>query len=122
MTQHLDDIWVRPLRVERSQGDRGFAPNIGDVFLVVYLHIRNQSGSVYRVSYGDFEVLDGHGQLDPPLQESFTRRRLREVQLIPGGQTDGTLVFEVPFSEPLAELIYQPDILNPSKQKLWLLK
>jgi hypothetical protein len=120
MTQHVDDIWVTPRRIERSQGARGIVPNLGDEFLVVHLKIVNRSQVDFQVQINDFKVLDSHGQIDPPLQQDFTRLRLREVQLIPGGHTEGTLVFEIPLSDAAALLIYQPDTLDPLKRKLWL--
>jgi Domain of unknown function (DUF4352) len=121
-TQHLDDVWLTLRRVDHSQGAGGVVPNIGDEFLVAHLRIVNRSESNYRVSLGDFVVLDSNGQLDPPLQQDFTRRKLREVQLIPGGHTEGTLIFEAPKGDLGAELLYAPDILSPSKRKVWLLR
>jgi hypothetical protein len=122
MTEHLDNIWVTPLRVDHSQGANGIVPNIGDEFLVVHLRIVNRSDNDYHVNLGNFVVLDSSGQLDPPLQQDFTRRKLREVQLVPGGHTFGTLVFEAPQGDRGAELIYAPDILNPGSRKVWLLR
>jgi hypothetical protein len=122
MTLHVDDIWVTPWRVDHSQGAHGIYPNIGDEFLVVHLKIVNRSQVDFPVQINDFKVLDGHGQIDPPLQQDFTRLRLREVQLIPGGHTNGTLVFETPVNDPVATLVYQPDTLDPLKRKLWLMR
>jgi hypothetical protein len=122
MTEHLDNIWITPLRVDHSQGADGIVPNIGDEFLVVHLRIVNLSDTDYQVTTSDFQVLDSNGQLDPPLQQDFTRRKLREVQLIPNGHTFGTLVFEAPQGDSAAELLYAPDPLNPSKRKIWRLE
>jgi hypothetical protein len=97
-------------------------PNLGDEFLVVTLRIVNRSDTDFRVSSGDFMVLDGHGEMNPPLVNDFTRQRLREVRLVPQGYTAGTLVFETPKADTTAELIYQPDFLSPSKHKTWILK
>src|SRR5579871_3709371 len=83
MTQHLDDIWVTPFWIEHSQGASGIVPNLGDEFLVVHVRIKNLSQSDYPVRLLDFQVLDSHGQLDPPLIQNFTRRGLREVHLVP---------------------------------------
>lgn len=121
--QHLDDIWITPYVVDHSQGTKQTAPNIGDEFLVVHLRIRNRSQVDYRVTTDDFRVLDGHGVLDPPLTADFTRLRLRDqVQLIPQGYIDGTLVFEVPLHDDAARLLYRPEVLDPSKRKEWLLR
>lgn len=122
MTQHLDNVWVTPYHLERSQGGGGILPNVDDEFAVVFLRIVNRSDSDFHVSVGDFTVLDSHGQLDPPLPNDFTRRGLREVRLIPQGYTKGTLIFEVPKADTGAELIYQPDVLSPSKRKIWILR
>jgi hypothetical protein len=122
MTLHLDDIWITPYQVQHSQGANGIVPNIGDEFLIVYLRIKNRSQVDFPVHQADFQVLDGHGQIDPPLSQDFTRQRLREVQLIPGGHCEGTLIFEAPMHDPVAALVYQPDALDPSKRKLWLIK
>ncbi len=122
MTQHLDNVWVTPYHIERSQGGNGILPNYGDEFVVVSLRIVNRSDSDFRVLSGDFMVLDSHGQIDPPLLNDFTRRRLREVRLIPQGYTSGTLIFEVPKADSSAELMYQPDFLSPSKRKTWILR
>lgn len=122
MTQHLDDIWVTPFWVEHSQGVPGILPNLGDEFLVVHVRIRNRSQSDFPVHLQDFQILDSHGQLDPPLTQDFTRRRLREVHLVPLGHTEGTLIFEVPMHDPGAVLMYQPEPLDPTKRKEWLLR
>ncbi|HWE62501.1 MAG TPA: DUF4352 domain-containing protein [Chloroflexota bacterium] len=123
MTLHLDDIWITPLWVDHSQGGNGVVPNAGDEFLVVNLSIVNRSQVDYQVRDNAFQVLDSHKVLDPPLSTDFTRRHLREVKLIPGGYIRGTLIFEVPLHEPAAYLIYQPDpLLDPSKQKIWVLR
>jgi hypothetical protein len=122
LTQHLDNVWVTPYHLERSQGGSGIFPNLGDEFLVVSLRIANKSDTDFRVSAGDFMVLDSHGQIDPPLINDFTRRRIREVRLVPLGFTSGTLIFEVPKADTSAELIYQPDFLSPSKHKIWILR
>ncbi len=122
MTLHLDDIWVTPLRLYHSQGAGGNRPNLGDEFLIVHLLIRNRSQFDYQVQTSDFQVLDSQGQLDPPLEQNFTLMRLREVKLIPGGHTEGTLVFETPLHDAAARLIYEPDQLDPTKRKEWLLR
>lgn len=122
MTQHLDNVWITPFRLERSQGGNGIVPNIGDDFDVVSLRIVNKSDSDIHVLFADFMVLDSHGQIDPPLVNDFNRRMLREVRLIPQGYTVGTLVFEVPKADTAAELIYEPDFLSPSKHKVWILR
>jgi hypothetical protein len=122
MTEHLDNVWITLRRLDHSQGGHGILPNLGDEFLIAYLHIENRSESAYRISLGDFQVLDSHGQIDPPLLVDFTRRRLREVSLVPGGHSDGTLIFEAPKGDLAAQLVYQPDVLSPSKHKVWLLK
>lgn len=120
--QHLDGIWVTPRRVGHSQGAADILPNVGDEFLVVDLHIQNRSQSDYAVRASDFSVLDSHGQLASPLTRDFTRRHLRgEIDLIPQGYTDGTLIFETPLRDPSARLYYQPDALDPTKRKEWLL-
>jgi uncharacterized protein DUF4352 len=121
MTQHLDDIWITPLRIDHSQGTRDIQPNLGDEFIVIHLRIRNRSQVDYPVRTSDFQVLDGNGAIDPPLAQDFTRMRLREVRLIPKGHIDGTLIFEVPLKNPAARLIYQHDALDPSKRKEWIL-
>jgi Domain of unknown function (DUF4352) len=120
MTQHVDDIWVTPRHVDHSQGEHGIVPNIGDEFLIIHLKIVNRSQVDFPVQLSDFKVLDSNGQIDPPMQQDFTRSRLREVQLIPGGHTEGTLVFETPLGDSAAVLMYQPDTLDPLKRKLWL--
>ena len=122
MTEHLDNIWVTPYHLERSQGGSGIAPNLGDEFLVVSVRIVNRSDADFRVTTSDFMVLDSQGQIDPPLATDFTRRRLREIRLIPQGHTVGTLIFEAPKADPAAELVYQPDVLSPSKRKIWILR
>jgi hypothetical protein len=122
MTQHLDDIWVTPFWVEHSQGTPGILPNLGDEFLVIHVRIRNLSQNDFPVRLQDFQVLDSHGQLDPPLTQNFTRRGLREVHLVPLGHTEGTMIFEVPMRDPGAILMYQPETLDPSKRKEWLLR
>ena len=119
--QHLDNINVTPYHLERSQGGRGILPNLGDEFLVVSFRISNHSDSDFRIAAGDFYVIDSHGQVDPPLQDDFTRRRIREIRLIPLGHTEGTLIFEVPKADPASRLYYQPDVLSPSKRKIWIL-
>jgi hypothetical protein len=120
--QHLDNIWVTPLHVGHSQGAQGIVPNLGDEFLVVSLRIRNLSQNDFLVREGDFFVLDSHGEIDPPLDHDFTRMHLRAVRLIPHGYTYGTLVFEAPVHDPAATLVYQPDILDPTKHLEWLLR
>lgn len=120
--QHLDNIWVTPLRVNHSQGANGILPNLDDEFLVVYLRLRNLSANDFPVRAGDFFVLDSHGEIDPPLDHDFTRTRLREVRLIPHGYTIGTLVFEAPVHDLAATLVYQPDILDPTKHLEWLIR
>ena len=122
MTQHVDDIWVTPRQVDHSRGENGILPNLGDEFLIVHLKIVNRSQVDFPVQIGDFKVLDSQGQIDPPLQQNFNRTRLREVQLIPGGHTEGTLVFETPNHDLVAALVYQPDPLDPSKRKVWMLR
>lgn len=121
MAQHIDDVWIAPIHVQHTQGAGGIVPNVGDEFLVVYLRIANRSQQDYSVRVGDFQILDGNGELDPPLLQDFTRQRLREVRLIPQGHTSGTLIFEVPRTERVATLIYEPDTLDPSKRKEWLI-
>ena len=120
-TQHLDDIWITPMHTSESQGADGILPNIGDQFLIVSLRIVNRSQFDYSVRASDYQVLDGNGELNPPLTKDFTRRRLRDVMLIPHGRTIGTLIFEVPLRGPVATLIYQHDTLDPSKRKEWQL-
>lgn len=122
VTEHLDDIWITPHRVVHSNGAGGMLPNLGDEFLIVYITIRNRSQVDYPVRQSDFEVLDGHGEIDAPLAQNYTRMRLREVRLIPHGYIDGTLVFEAPQRDPAARLIYTPDTLDPTKRKEWLLR
>jgi hypothetical protein len=122
MTQHLDGIWVTPFWVEHSQGTSGILPNMGDEFIIVHVRIKNLSQSDYPVHLQDFQVLDSHGQLDPPLTQNFTRRRLREVHLVPLGHTEGTMIFEVPTRDTGATLMYQPEPLDPTKRKEWLLR
>jgi hypothetical protein len=120
--QHLDNIWVTPFRVDHSQGADGIVPNLSDEFLVVHLRIKNLSANDFPVRTGDFFVLDSHGEIDPPLDRDFTRMHLREVRLIPHGYTYGALVFEVPAHDPVPTLVYQPDILDPTKHLEWLLR
>ena len=120
-TQHLDDIWITPMLTSESQGADGILPNIGDTFLIVHLRIFNRSQFDYPVRTSDFTVLDSHGELNPPLDRDFTRRRLRQVILIPQGHTTGTLIFEIPLRNPVATLIYQHDTLDPTKRKEWQL-
>ncbi|MDB5057951.1 MAG: hypothetical protein JWO59_1423 [Chloroflexi bacterium] len=120
MTEHVDDIWVTPYLIEHSQGAHGIVPNIGDEFLVAHLRIVNRSQVDFTVRAAAFQLLDGHGQINPPIQQDFTRQRLREVQLIPGGHTEGTLIFEAPLRDSASTLVYQPDTLDPSKRKIWL--
>jgi hypothetical protein len=122
MTQHLDNVWITPYRVVHSRGDADMTPNQSDTFLVVYLHIENRSQVDYAVRTGVFQVLDSHRALDPPLSESFTHMRLREVHLAPQGYINGALVFEVPAQGEPVRLIYQPDPLDPTKQKVWVLR
>lgn len=122
MTLHLDNIFITPYRVVFSRGGAGMAPNQGDVFLAVYLRIINRSQVDYAVRTGAFQVLDSHGALDPPLGERFTHMRLREVHLVPHGYISGALVFEVPAHEDQAKLYYEPDPLDPTKQKIWVLR
>ncbi len=98
-TQHLDGIWITPMRMAPSQGADGVLPNLGDQFLVVSLRIVNRTQFDYAVHSGDFQVLDGNGELNPPLTKDFTRRGLRAVTLIPQGRTIGTLIFEVPMQQ-----------------------
>lgn len=119
--QHLDDIWITPMFIEESAGANGILPNIGDQFLIVHLHLVNRSQFDFPVRTTDFQVLDSRGELSPSLIKDFTRRRLREVTLIPRGFTSGTLIFEVPLHNPVATLIYQHDPLDPSKRKEWQL-
>ena len=120
-TQHLDDIWITPMRIEASQGAEGILPNYGDEFLIVHLRIVNRSQFDFPVRTSDFQGLDSHGELDPPLDKDFTRRKLREVILIPQGHTIGTLIFEIPLHNPVATLIYQHDTLDPTQRKEWQL-
>src|SRR6185312_6113131 len=120
-TQHLDDIWITPMHMATSQGQGGILPNLGDQFLIVSLRIVNRSQFDYPVRPTDFQMLDGHGELDTALTRDFTRRHLRTVTLIPHGHTAGTLIFEVPFNESVTTLIYQHDTLDPSKRKEWQL-
>jgi hypothetical protein len=122
MTLHLDDIWITPFRIEYSRGGNGLTPNLNDSFLVAYLSIANRSQVDYPVRTSDFQVLDSHGALDSPIPEDFTHLRLREVRLIPHGYIRGTLVFEVPLHDPTVRLIYQPDPIDPTKQKIWVLR
>ncbi len=122
MVQHLDGIWINPIRVDRSQGTRDIQPNLGDEFLVVYLRVHNRSQVDYQVRQSDFQLLDSRGELDAPLPRDFTRMGLREVRLIPLCYTIGTLIFEAPARDPAATLIYQPDALDPTKRKEWLLR
>jgi hypothetical protein len=120
-TQHLDDIWITPMHMTVSQGRDGVVPNLDDQFLIVSLRIVNRSQFDFPVRPTDFQMLDGHGELNPPLTRDFTRRHLRQVTLIPHGHTTGTLVFEVPAHEAVTTLIYQHDTLDPSKRKEWQL-
>jgi hypothetical protein len=120
-TQHLDGIWITPMRMAPSQGMNGVLPNLGDQFLVVSLRIVNRTQFDYSVHSGDFQVLDGNGELNPPLTKDFTRKGLRAVTLIPHGHTTGTLIFEVPRYSNAVTLIYQHDTLDPSKRKEWQL-
>lgn len=120
--QHLDGIWVIPRYVVRSRGTASIVPNLGDEFLVVDLRIQNRSQSDYGVRAADFRVLDSHGQLASPLARDFTGRHLRgDIDLIPQGYTDGTLIFETPIHDSAVRLYYQPDALDPTKRKEWLL-
>ncbi len=120
-TQHLDGIWITPMRIAPSQGANGVLPNIGDQFLVVSLRIVNRTQFDYSVRSSDFQALDGNGELNPALTKDFTRRGLRAVLLIPQGHTLGTLIFEVPSHTRAVTLIYQHDTLDPSKRKEWQL-
>jgi uncharacterized protein DUF4352 len=120
-TQHLDGIWITPMRIAPSQGANGILPNLGDQFLIVSLRIVNRTQFDYSVHASDFQVLDGHGELNPALTKDFTRKGLRAVVLIPQGHTIGTLIFEVPQHSKAVTLIYQHDTLDPSKRKEWQL-
>jgi len=121
-TQHLDDIWITPLHLSHSQGAHGALPNVGDEFLLIRLTIYNRSQIDFQVRLNDFQILDSQGELSFPLTLDFTRTHLREVRLIPHGHTEGTLLFEAPLPHRVVTLIYQPDTLDPSKHKEWVLR
>jgi hypothetical protein len=122
MAQHLDDVWINPTRVSHINGTRTAQPNIGDIFLAVHVLIQNRSQYDYPVRLSAFEVIDSHRVIDPPLTENITHQGLREVSLAPRGYISGVLVFEVPAADPQATLIYQPDPLNPTKRKEWVIR
>lgn len=119
--QHLDNIWITLLSTTVLPRILSFQPNIGDELDTVALTIINRSNTSFTVTPTHYHILDGFGQEDPALAFDPTHTHLREVTLIPGGHTSGTLVFEVPTHDTHSQLIYQPDFLDLSKQKAWWL-
>jgi hypothetical protein len=120
-TQHLDNIWLTPVRLEHVLHDRNYPINEGDEILDVYLNIENRSDQKYTAAPDRFVVQDSNGVQNPHLDYDPSRHRLRMVTLVPGGHIYGTVAFEVPTGDPHLQLIYSPDIINPNHRKIWLL-
>jgi hypothetical protein len=118
-TQHLDNIWLTPMRLQPYLNDRAYSVNDGDEIIDVYLLIENRSDQKYTANPSLFVVQDSNGVQNPRLEYDPSHHRLRLVTLVPGGHTSGTVAFEVPQGDPRLALVYSPDIINPNHRKIW---
>lgn len=130
----IDGISIAPLAVRYSEGKGADKPNMGDVFIVVLLHIGNKQGRDYNLvpdtgrllGVCHFYVRDNEGRKSPPLSINPYRTQLRAVVLQPNSFIDGSYTFEVPQADAskqtLQLLYYNSPILNADSLTHWLLK
>jgi len=125
-THAVGDIAVRVSRVDRS-GDIELAPSKtntdtdnpvkeagdGKTWVEVAVDIKNVAKANRTVGVGAFRVETANGQLlkatNLPIEDRFV-----PSELVPGGTTSGTLLFEVP-DETGDYLIFQPAVIGAGR-------
>ncbi|MDW8800907.1 DUF4352 domain-containing protein [Clostridium sp. A1-XYC3] len=103
------NVAVKVNKVQKCLGDDYVKPMIGDEFVIVTVKERNlskDSNIDYNEAY--YQIQNSKGQIKGLATNAFDRR-LDSGRLIPGGEVDGTLTFEVPKDDPQLTLIYNQD-------------
>lgn len=109
---------IKVSKIEKSLGDDYIKPSTGDEFIIVTVKEKNlgDSGNIdYNEAY--YQLQNSKGQIKNISANAFDKR-LDSGSLIPAGEVDGTLTFEVPKDDPQLTLIYNQDSIPVLKFKL----
>lgn len=119
-TQKIGPIWsltrdesftseISLKKIEWSMGDKYDQPKPGNIYVIVYLQVKNLGPNPSRyVGLNQFKVLDSNGRLiDDSYMSDISNCKFEIVDLIANGIAEGCFLFQVPISGKV-ELIYAP--------------
>lgn len=114
----IENIGIKVDRIQKSLGDDYVKPSTGDEFIIVTVKEKNLA-SIGNLDYNEayYQLQNSKGQIKNLAINAFDKR-LDCGSLIPGGEVDGTLTFEVPKDDPKLTLIYNQDSIPVLKFKL----
>lgn len=105
----LDGTIVTVMGVDKSSGEDFDKPKEGMEYVIVTVHIYNNSSD--KISYNpfDFKVQNSSGQItDMAFSIVDTETAMESGELTVGGEVEGTITFEEPIRDSGLILIYQP--------------
>lgn len=105
----VGNIAIKVNKVQKCLGDDYVKPMIGNEFVIVTVEEKNLSQNS-NIDYNEayYQIQNSKGQIKGLATNAFDRR-LDSGRLVPGGEVDGTLTFEVPKDDPELTLIYNQD-------------
>lgn len=92
-------------KFQKSFGDDYIKAGQGNEFIIVTLKEKNIGGGNIDYNEAFYQLQNSKGQIKSPAPKGFNRR-LDSGSLVPGGEVDGTVTFEVPRDDPQLSLIY----------------
>ncbi|WP_273831903.1 DUF4352 domain-containing protein [Guptibacillus sedimenti] len=103
----MNDKELTVIKVEKSNGNEYSNLKSGDEYVIVSVKITNNSKEEISYNPYDFEMSNSKGQI---LQQSFSSLHedtaLHSGDLVPGGNVEGTVVFEQPKDDEKLQLRY----------------
>ena len=102
----IGNVSITVNKIQKSMGDDYVNPAKGNEFIIVTVKEKNigASGNVdFNEAY--YQIQNSKGQIKSLAANAFDKR-LDSGRLIPGGEVDGTLTFEIPKNDPQLTLIY----------------
>ena len=106
--------------VRTSYGTAYDSLHSGDVYLIIDVTVKNNTGSVQSAINGNFSLIDTNSkQYTTTFTGMSNIQSINIINLQDGAKTEGQIVYEVPESMKKFTLIYEPNLYLSSNKAIW---
>lgn len=109
----VDEVEISVTKVEKSKGSEFDEPKSGMEFVIVTVKIKNASKEKIDYNPFDFKLQNSKGQItDEAFSTVNQDTALQSGELAPGGEVEGSMVFEEPKGDKGLLLQYQDNMFS----------